>query len=264
MKNKINIIAILMIFLIIISPIILPAGGEITGADKFMAPSLKHIFGTDNFGRDLFVRTVLGFRYTFILVSIVLAVSIPLALVIGVLLGYYGGILDEIFYYIANMILSFPIIIIAMLVVGLTNSGTWAIIVLLSVYNTISNSKLVRSEAKIIKNNDYILNLKILGANDWMIIKDHLIGKCFKLIRPTISISIGHMIISISTFSFLGYGVKPPQPEIGTMLKESMRFISRAPWLMFFPGLFQFTIILMIMNLSDYKRDKAGGELWIY
>ncbi|MGD8401765.1 MAG: ABC transporter permease subunit, partial [Bacillota bacterium] len=173
---------------------------------------------------------------------------------LGIILGYYGGIADEIFYHLSNLILSFPIIILGVLVAGLTNADITYLLMVMIAYGTVANSKIIRSEIKIIKNADYIRSLKVLGVGDFHIIKDHLVKKCLRMLFPNFALLIGHVIISISSFSFLGFGVQPPQPEIGNMLNESLRFINHSPWLMIFPGLFQFGTVLLILNLSNQLK----------
>lgn len=251
-KTKITIVMISAFLLfIVISGVTLPDANTMDAANRLAPPSFPHLFGTDQFGRNVFLRTVHGFRYTFLLSIIVVGVSFPIGILLGTILGYYGGFGDELFYQFSNVVLSFPTIILAMLIAALTNANMFFLLLLIMLSLVVSNTKIVRGEMKIIKNADYIKNLRVLGASDFIIIKDHLIVKGFKVVMPTIALLIGHIILSISTFSFMGFGVSPPQPEIGTMLNESVRFISSAPWLMILPGLFQFVTVFLIFKLAD-------------
>jgi peptide/nickel transport system permease protein len=243
-------LATLFFLLILISQIILPEANTFNTDERLSPPSLQHFFGTDQFGRDVLIRTIHGFRYTFVLAIIAQLISFSIGLVLGVALGYYGGVLDEVFFQISNVVLSFPMIIVAFLLSSLTGADMGCLMVLIIVYGIITNSKIVRGEVKVIKNADYIKTLKILGASDFLIIRKHLIRKSLRVLLPSLGLLIGHVIISISTYSFMGFGVQPPHPEIGTMLQESVRFMSSAPWLMILPGLFQFIAVLLILNLS--------------
>lgn len=254
-KEKIMILTISIIILfIMISGMIFPEANTVNMDNKLIPPSLSHLFGTDQFGRDVFLRTVHGFRYTFLLSIFVVSLSFPVGILLGTTLGYYGGFWDELFYQISNVFLSFPPIILALLIAALTNADMLFLLLLLVLSLVITNTKIVRGEIKIIKNEDYIKNLRVLGVNDFSIIKNHLIGKSCKVILPSFALLTGHVILSISTFSFMGFGVKPPHPEIGTMLNESMRFMSNAPWLAILPGLFQFFTIFLILIFSDYVK----------
>lgn len=245
--------------LILMSQLVFPEANTFNTDEKFASPSFQHLFGTDQFGRDVFIRTIHGFRYTFVLAIIAQVLSFSIGLVLGVGLGYYGGALDEVFFQVSNVVLSFPMIIVAILLSGLTGANMGGLMVLIIVYGVITNSKIVRGEVKIIKNADYIKTLKVLGASDFLIIRKHLIPKSLRVLLPSLGLLIGHVIISISTYSFMGFGVQPPLPEIGTMLQESVRFMGRAPWLMILPGLFQFAAVLLILNLSRNIKTLAIG-----
>jgi peptide/nickel transport system permease protein len=249
---KISVVLLVTILLFVFaSGIIFPDANMFDPKNRLIPPSLRHPFGTDQFGRDVFIRTLHGFRYTFTLALFVEAVSFPAALLLGVIMGYYGGILDEIFYHVSNLILSFPVTIAAILIAALTNSNIWFLLLLIIIYAIISYSKIVRGEVKVIKNADYIKTLRVLGASNFRIITKHLLRKSLRMLLPSLALLIGHVIISISTYSFMGFGIRPPQPEIGTMLQESLRFIDNAPWLMILPGLFQFLMVLLILNLVN-------------
>jgi peptide/nickel transport system permease protein len=251
-KAKISVIlsATFLLF-ILASGIIFPDANMFDTKNRLAFPSLRHLFGTDQFGRDVFIRTMHGFRYTFTLALFVEAVSFPAGLLLGVILGYYGGILDEIIYQFSNLILSFPATIAAILIAALTNSNIWFLLLLINIYAIISYAKIVRGEVKVIKNADYIRTLRILGASDFRIVTKHLLRKSLRMLLPSLALLLGHVIISISTYSFMGFGVRPPQPEIGAMLQESLRFTGNAPWLMILPGLFQFFMVLLILNLAN-------------
>lgn len=254
-------ISVLLLF-IMFSGIIFPDANEFNTENTLAEPSLTHLFGTDQFGRDVFLRTMHGFRYTFMLSLFTVIISFPLGLVLGVILGYYGGFWDELFYQFSNVVLSFPTLILAMLIAALTDANIWFLLLLLIVSLTVTNSKIIRGEIKIIKNADYIKTLRVLGVSNFAIIKNHLLMKGLNILMPTFALLMGHVLISISTFSFMGFGVQAPQPEIGTMLSESVRFMSRAPWLMMLPGLFQFLVVLLILVLSNNIKtlvQKAKG-----
>ena len=141
-------------------------------------------------------------------------------------------------------------------------NSVFILIVLSIVFGMIFNIKVVRSEIMILKHSDFVTGLKIIGASDLFIVTRHLLKPAFMLLLPTVPLILGHIIIGISAYSFLGFGVQPPHPEIGLMLKEAIRFINYAPWLMVCPGLFQFSVILIFADLSEavqnfmqYARD---------
>lgn len=229
---------------------------------RFLPPSIRHLFGTDDFGRDVFLRTLQGFKYTFFIALTAQVFSFLLGGIIGLFAGYYGGLFDEILYYLCNIILSFPMIAAVIFFSAVFGNSVFILIVLSIVFGMIFNIKVVRSEIMILRHSDFVTGLKIIGASDLFIVTRHLLKPAFMLLLPTFPLILGHIIIGISAYSFLGFGVQPPHPEIGLMLKESIRFINYAPWLMVCPGLFQFSIILIFVDLSEavqnfmqYARD---------
>lgn len=251
------------LLLILLSGFFLPDVNAF-GGERLAPPSIGHPFGTDQFGRDVFIRTIAGFRHTFLFALAAQSASFLLGLALGVLLGYYGGAADEVFYHFSNLLLSFPMIILAILLAALTGANMFALLLLIVLFGVVTNAKMVRGEVTTIKHADYIRNLRVVGASDFLIMKNHLLRKCTRVLLPSFALMVGHVIISVSAYSFLGYGVQPPNPEIGTMLKESLRFIGTAPWLMILPGLFQFVAALVILNVSGGIKkltlDKRGAK----
>lgn len=222
---------------------------------RFLPPSIRHLFGTDDFGRDVFLRTLQGFKYTFFIALTAQVFSFLLGGIIGLFAGYYGGLFDEILYYLCNIILSFPMIAAVIFFSAVFGNSVFILIVLSIVFGMIFNIKVVRSEIMILRHSDFVTGLKIIGASDLFIVTRHLLKPAFMLLLPTFPLILGHIIIGISAYSFLGFGVQPPHPEIGLMLKESIRFINYAPWLMVCPGLFQFSVILIFADLSEAVQN---------
>lgn len=266
-KYRLQIIIYSVLCFVILLSVILSdvvAAPEINAVlgNRFLPPSPNHFFGTDDFGRDVFLRTLQGFKYTFFIALTAQIFSFFLGGIAGLITGYYGGIIDEFFYYFCNIILSFPIIAAVIFLSAIFGSSVFILIVLSIVFGMMFNVKVVRSEIMVLKHSEFVAGLKIIGASDFFIITHHLLKPAFMLILPTFPLILGHIIIGISAYSFLGFGVQPPNPEIGLILKESIRFINYAPWLMIFPGLFQFAVILVFSNLSEsigkylqYTRD---------
>lgn len=250
-----TVLSTLVLLLVILSDIVLPSETAAALEERFLPPSLQHFFGTDDFGRDVFLRTLQGFKYTFFIALTAQTASFLLGGMIGLVSGYYGGICDELIYYTCNIVLSFPMIAAVIFFSAVFGQSSFILIVLIVMFGMMFNIKVVRSEILILKHSDYITGLKIIGASHFFIITRHLVKPLYMLILPTFPLLVGHIIIGISAYSFLGFGVQPPYPEIGLMLKESIRFIHYAPWLMIFPGLFQCAVIFIFSNLSHACMD---------
>lgn len=257
-QNKLIAMGLASIFIIVFVLFVSQFGEKISFSieDKFLKPSIFHPFGTDNMGRDLFLRTIIGFRNTFLIAVLTQIVPFFFGGLLGVFLGYYGSKLDEIMFHFFNIILSFPAIIAAIFMSVYVGGGVTVIVIVFSIYGLIYNIKLVRTEIGMAKNEDYVLGLKVNGISEKNIILDHMLPRGFYALLPLVPMLIGHTMIGVSSFSFLGLGVQPPTPEIGVILKDSLRFGNQAPWMLIFPGLFQIICVLIFTMFSDaLERD---------
>lgn len=222
----------------------------------FSPPSLQHPFGTDQFGRDMLLRSVHGFVYGFFVAFLINFISFLLGSVLGVLIGYYSGISDVIYSFVLNILMAFPIIPLLLVLIPLFGRGLFALSVIMIITDSILKTKTAKNETVQIKNSDYILNLKVLGAGNLRIVFCHLFPNVVKLIIPIFSMMLGHTILAISGMSFLGFGIQPPKADIGLLMNDSIRFITRAPWLIIFPGLMQVGIIIILNRLSTAVHCK--------
>lgn len=219
--------------------------------NKLASPSLSHLFGTDYMGRDLFSLSIEGFRNSFILALLSQLPPFFFGAVLGAYLGFYKGILDEIMLYVFNVLLSFPILLAAIFLSLFWGKGLWTMFVVIALFSTIYNAKIVRAEIGQVSNEDYIMALRINGIPNRRIFWYHVFPRSCYTLFPLIPILIGHSMISISSYSFLGLGLEISTPEIGIILKDGLRFADGAPWLIIFPGSLQFLIVMVFSFYSD-------------
>lgn len=224
--------------------------------DKLAAPSIYHIFGTDNMGRDMLIRTITGFRNTFLLALVSQFIPFAAGALLGSFLAYFGGIFDEILYHIFNIVLAFPIILGAIFLSVLFGSGITVVLAVISIFGTIYNTKIVRAEIAQVKNEEFILALKINKISNMKIFINHIIPRAFFVLLPLLPLFVGHSMICISSYSFIGLGMNISTPELGAILKDSLRFISQAPWLIIIPGIFQFTCVFIFSMYSAALEGK--------
>ena len=222
--------------------------------NQLKPPSLGHPFGTDVFGRDVFFRTIRGFMNAFLLAVFSWLLAFGLGIPLGILFAYIGGIADTIFYHACNFIFSFPTMILAIYLASISKGKVLVLIFLTSLAMTFSNAKIVRALVKSLMAENYIIQLKVMGAGFWHISRYHLLRESVLNLLPIMPLMLGHIILSISGFSFLGYGIQAPEAEIGLLLAENFKVISLAPWTCLLPGLFQFLIIWWISHLGELIR----------
>ena len=218
---------------------------------SFLPPSIKHLFGTDYMGRDLFLRTMTGFKNTFLVAVLTLLIPYVLGAFIGSFLGYFGGTTNEAVFHLLNILLAFPSILSAIFLSVYFGSGIWIVVFIFSVHGLVHNIKLVRSEIGQAKNNDFVIGLRLNGISEWRIFLLHMLPRGFYILLPLMPVLIGHSMVGISSFSFLGLGVQPPTPELGIILKDALRFAGQAPWMIIFPGIFQFLCVLVFTFFSE-------------
>lgn len=240
--------------LVIIVAVMIFSGSEISEFNSeqiFFPPSKSHLFGTDNMGRDLFLRTLTGFRNTFLVALLTSITPYIIGAFIGAFLGYFGGIVDETVFHLFNILLAFPSVLAAIFLSVYFGSGISIVIFIFSVYGVVHNVKLVRAEIGHSKNEDFVVGLRLNKISEWRIFLFHMLPRGFYILLPLMPVLIGHCMIGISAFSFLGLGFSPPTPELGIILKDALRFADRAPWMIIFPAVFQFSCVLVFTLLSE-------------
>ena len=250
-KNKIFslliVVAIAIISVGIFAPIIAPYSPfEGNLSDALQPPSSEHIFGTDKLGRDVFSRVVYGTRIS-LTASLVLVISIfTIGTTLGILSGYFGGIVDEIIMRISDIMISFPGMVLAISLAGIMGSSVDNAVIAIMVVSWTKYARLSRSLVLKIKETDYIYAAKISGCKTIHIIPTLI---------TTATTDIGTMILELSSLSFLGFGAQSPQAEWGLMLNEGRAYMLDCPWLMIYPGLAICIVVVVYNLLGDNLRD---------
>jgi len=223
--------------------------------DRLLPPSTQHYFGTDSLGRDIYSRVVYGSRVTLTIALLVAAISTPLGLVIGVLAGYFGGVLDEILMRLSDIFLAFPKLILAIAFAAALGSGVENAIVAISIANWPSYARLARAETLSVRNNDYIQVIRSMGASNLRIMVGHITPMCLSSIIVRLSLDMGTIILTAAGLGFLGLGAQPPVPEWGLMVSDGRQFLVDQWWVSTLPG-FAILIVVMGFNLmGDGFRD---------
>lgn len=226
---------------------------------RFHAPTLKHIFGTDNFGRDIFSRVMQGIGTTVIVSSAIVLISSCAGILIGAVTGYFGGILDEIIMRITDAVNSFPSILLALVVISILGSGKQNVIFSLGIVFTPSYVRIVRSEFIRLRDADFVCRAKLMGVSKLRILFVHILPNIFSVFWVSVTIGFNNAILAESGMSYLGIGVQPPDASLGKMLSDAQGYLGRAPWYALAPGLTIVWIVLGFSLLSEGIRRKQEG-----
>jgi peptide/nickel transport system permease protein len=229
---------------------------------RLQNPSAAHIFGTDNLGRDLFSRILYATRVSMFVSFASVLVAKTVATLVAVVSGYYGGWLDKILQRLVDVWLAIPGLILLITIMGLVGPSIGSMIVVLGILNAPGSSRLYRSVIVQVVGQPYIEAARVIGASDLRIIRYYILPNIAFIIMYSATVALGGIIIAIASLGFLGYGLPPPQPDLGSMLSGAgLQFMRRMPWLAVWPGL-TITLIAFAFNVfGDAIRDVLDPRL---
>lgn len=223
--------------------------------DRLQSPSSTHLLGTDDLGRDIFARIVYGARVSLQVGLISVGIALIIGSSIGVIAGYFGGFLGEVLMRGIDILLAFPSILLAILIVAILGPGLNNAMIAIGIVNVPIYARLLRSTVITVRNQEYIEASMSLGATHSRIIFTHILPNCVSPLIVQATLGIGAAILETAGLSFLGLGAQPPTPEWGTMLSNAKDFIRLAPWAIAFPGI-AITLVVLAFNLmGDGLRD---------
>lgn len=225
---------------------------------KNTAPSLSHLFGTDNFGRDVFSRVMKGTGTTFFVGLSVVLIGAVGGCLIGAFTGYFGGTADLILMRVNDTVAAIPSILLALVFVGAFGGGTVQLIAALGILFIPSFARVVRSGFIVQKELDYVKNARLMGAGHLRIMFVHIMPNIKGSLLSAIAIGFNNAVLSEAAMSYLSLGVQPPHASLGRMLSESQPYLFRAPWNALAPGLMILFCVLGVGLLSLEGGEKNG------
>ncbi len=225
------------------------------------APSAAHWFGTDDLGRDMFVRVWEGARISLFIGLTAAVIDLIIGVLWGSIAGLSGGRLDNIMMRIADILYAVPYLLVVIILLVVMEKGILPMIIALSITGWINMARIVRGEVLSIKNQEYVLAARTLGANTWHLIVKHLIPNAFGAILVTMTLTIPTAIFTESFLSYLGLGVPHPDASWGTMAAEGNKALTSAPWRLFFPAFFISLTIFAFNAVGDGLRDALDPKL---
>jgi peptide/nickel transport system permease protein len=215
----------------------------------------QYILGTDALGRDILSRLIYGARISMTIGVTAVIIGATLGTLLGMLAGYYGRWMDNVIMRIADIQLAFPFILLAIAVVGVVGPSFTNIVIILGLASWMVYARVVRAEVLSLREREYVLAAKVVGATNGRIILRHILPNLFHIVIVIATLEVGRIIIMESALSFLGLGIQPPDPSWGGMLNESQEYINVAWWLTTWPGLAIVMTVLAVNLLGDWLRD---------
>jgi peptide/nickel transport system permease protein len=242
----------LLIAVAVIGPLLVTQDPLLTTPKTLLAPSAEHWLGTDHFGRDVFSRTVTSLRIDFIVAGVGVAGAVLIGSFIGLVCGYLGGWLDELAMRFVDIVQSFPLLLIAMVLILVMGPGLESIIVVTVLINIPTYARVIRGEALSRKALEYIDAARCSGASEASIIFRHLMPNTLSPIIVHGSLNLAAAVGNVAALSFLGVGIRPPTPDLGVMVAEGTNYLIQGAWWMSIgPGLVLAATIFSLNLVGD-------------
>ena len=230
-------------------------------SSTFQTPSAQHLFGTDNFGRDILSRVIYGARISLQIGFISLLGGAFVGCVLGAIAGYFGGAVDTIIMRFNDILMAIPRIVLAISIASALGPGLTNAMIAVAISSIPNFARVVRASTLTIKDQEYVEAAHCIGANNFHIIKRHVFPNVLAPIIVQATLGIGTAIILAASLSFLGLGVTPPDPEWGSMLSEARTYMRDYPYMVIFPGLAIMVTVLALNLFGDGLRDALDPKL---
>lgn len=266
-KNRLSVIGLFVILILALialtAPIIAPYDPmKIDVYNVLSPPSISHPFGTDELGRDVFSRMIWGSRVSLKVGFIAVGIAIFIGSLIGSIAGFYGRAVDAVLMRFVDVMLAFPTFFLILAVIAIVEPGISTIMIVIGVTGWMDVARLVRAEFLSLKEREFIMAARTIGASDFRIIFRHILPNALSPVFVAATFGIAGAILIESSLSFLGLGVQPPEPSWGNILTSGKDNITVAWWLSLFPGLAILVTVLSYNLVGEGLRDALDPRLW--
>lgn len=229
---------------------------EVDFSASLLPPNTNgHLLGTDDLGRDTLSRLIYGGRISMVVGLIVVGISGSIGVTLGVLAGYFGGVVDMVIMRLVDLLYAFPFIILAIAIVGILGASLINVMLVLASIAWIEYARVVRGLVLQLKQQEYVTACRALGASNLHIIVHHIVPNFVNIVVVQATFGVAGAILSAAALSFLGLGAQPPTPEWGAMLSDGKRFMRDMPILTIAPGVAIMLVVLSINLIGDALRD---------
>lgn len=265
-KNPLAMTGVVVILIIVLAaifaPLICPYDPYTQDLRNALAkPSAEHILGTDTYGRDLFTRIVYGARISLIIGLIPSIIAIVIGTVMGLMAGFLGKTADFIIMRIADIVLSFPSLLLAMVIMYTLGPSLLNLFIALSIINWGMTARTVRAQTLQLREKEFVEAARSVGVKNWTIMFRHILPNCIPSLIVIFTLDIPSAIMSEASLSFLGVGAKPPEASWGLMVSENRDNLTKAPWVALFPGIAIMLLVLAFNFVGDAMRDALDPTL---
>ena len=229
------------------------------GSLKLSAPAFSHIFGCDQFGRDVFSRVLSGAGSTLLIGMGTIFIGGSVGIVVGAVTGYFGGWPDEIVMRVNDALAAFPSVLLALVIISIAGSGTYRVMLALGLAFIPSFARVVRGEVLRLRESDYVISAKLIGVPTPRILFVHILPNILPALLSALAIGFNNAVLAEAGLSYLGIGVQPPDASLGRMLSEAQTYLASGIWCAVFPGLFLVLLVLGVGMLGEGILDRFGG-----
>jgi peptide/nickel transport system permease protein len=254
----IGLLAIAAIF----APLLAPYDPYSTDYKHTLAPpSSDHLLGTDKLGRDILSRLIYGSRPAILVGFVAVSFAAAVGITFGLIAGFFGGLTMAVIMRIVDSIQSVPTILVAVTIASILGGGLQNVVLALGLASTPAYARLMCGQVLSVKQNDYILRARAMGAGSVRIMLRHVLPNCFPPLIVQMTIQVGHAILSEASLSFLGIGIKAPEPAWGSMVSEGFQYLLNSPMLSIIPGLAIMIVVFAYNMVGDGLRDALDPKL---
>jgi len=235
--------------------------------DRYLPPTFmeggksEYLLGTDKFGRDILSRIIYGARVSLSVSLLAIFITAGIGTGLGILAGYVGGRWDAIIMRIVDMALSFPGLLLAMLLAVAIGPGFWTVVFALSVLGWAGYARMIRGESLRISQSDFVAQARVVGATPWRIMTKHIFPNIINTLVVIMTLQVGMMILAEAAFSYIGIGITAPQASWGSMVADGRGYLDTAWWISAFPGICIGLVVLSGNFLGDWIRDRLDPRL---
>jgi peptide/nickel transport system permease protein len=268
LRNPLSLLGLILVFLVVILAVfadfIAPFPDHRGAVIDFVyfnkPPTSRNIFGSDLVGRDVFSRVIYAYRISLILGVVVLAIATPVGTVVGLLAGYLGGKFEFVLMRLTDVFLSIPPLVLAIAMMGVLEPTLLNAMLAVTVMWWPWYARLVYNIARSEREEGYVLAAEVIGASTFHITFREILPNCLPAIITKMTLDMGFVIIMVSSLSFLGLGVQPPTPDLGSMVAEGARYLPDSWWLTVFPGLAILVAVFGFNLIGDALREIFGAD----